>query len=74
MALFSNILTKFFGRKSDKDLKKILPIVDEINLHFDSLNQLSDEEIKNRFLEIKHQLQEKISVEKEMLILSLIHI
>ncbi len=68
MALFSNILTKFFGRKSDKDLKKILPIVDEINLHFDSLNQLSDEEIKNRFLEIKHQLQEKISVEKEMLI------
>ena len=68
MSILSNIVTKVFGKKSDKDLKKMLPIVDEVNKHYQTLNNLTDEQIKNRFNEIRKELAQKISSEKESLI------
>ncbi len=48
------ILTKIFGSKSEKDLKQIWPIVDEIHSFEEHMKSLSDEELKaqtNRFKE-----------------------
>ena len=65
MSIFSKVITSVFGKKSDKDLKKILPIVEEINIKYDSLSKLSDDELKLEFRKIKDDLQLLISSNKD---------
>ena len=65
MSIFSKVITSVFGKKSDKDLKKILPIVEEINIKYDSLSKLSDDELKLEFQKIKDDLQLLISSNKD---------
>jgi len=43
-----NIITKIFGTKHDRDIKKINPLVVEINERFEELSGLSDEELKGK--------------------------
>ena len=45
MSIFSKIVTSVFGKKSDKDLKIIQPIVDQINEKYESLSKFSDDEL-----------------------------
>ena len=65
MSIFSNIITKVFGRKSDKDLKALAPLVDEINQEYSNLKSLSDEDLKNKFSDIRNELKDKIVLKKE---------
>lgn len=44
----SEVLTKIFGSKSERDLKKIWPIVEEINAYAEEMKSLSDEELKQK--------------------------
>ncbi|MEA2104519.1 MAG: preprotein translocase subunit SecA [Candidatus Cloacimonadota bacterium] len=44
--MLSNLLKKLFGTKFEREMKKIQPIVDEINLEYEKLHSLSDEELK----------------------------
>ena len=67
MAIFNTVLTKIFGKKSDKVLKEILPIVDEINAEFSGLEPLSDAELKNKFADICNNLKNSIVEEKKSL-------
>ena len=50
-------LKKIFGSKSDKDVKLLLPIVDEINAHFAPLASLTDEQLKAKTDEFRAQIQ-----------------
>ncbi len=34
-----DVLTSIFGTKSDRDLKKIWPIVEEVNEHYEGMDQ-----------------------------------
>jgi len=52
------ILTKIFGSKSEKDLKKIRPVVDEINAYYEKMSDLSDEELKGKTEEFKKLIKE----------------
>ena len=56
MSIFNKVITKVFGKKSDKDLKKINPIVNQINDEYIKFEQLKDDELKNIFLNIKSDL------------------
>ncbi len=58
MSVFNKIITKVFGKKSDKDLKKIYPIVDQINQEYLRFEKLTDDELKNIFNDIKNKLNE----------------
>ena len=60
MSLFNKVITKVFGKKSDKDLKKISPIIEDINKEFETLNHLTDQEIKDRFNKIKSDLSDLV--------------
>ena len=40
------LITKIFGSKSEKDIKSIQPLIEEIELYSSSLEALSDEELK----------------------------
>jgi preprotein translocase subunit SecA len=51
-------ITKVFGTKSDKDIKKIQPIVDEIKSYEDQMKQLSDDELKAKTEEFKQKIHD----------------
>ncbi|SHF21846.1 preprotein translocase subunit SecA [Fodinibius roseus] len=53
-----DILTSIFGTKSERDLKKIWPIVDEINEHYEKMEELTDEELKQKTESFRRQIDE----------------
>ncbi|MCX6825972.1 MAG: preprotein translocase subunit SecA, partial [candidate division Zixibacteria bacterium] len=54
----ANFLTKIFGTKHERDVKRILPLVGEINEHFSKLSDLTDEQLKGKTDEFKKRLGE----------------
>jgi preprotein translocase subunit SecA len=54
-----NILTKIFGSKHDRDVKKIHPMVDHINELYEKLESLSDDELKGKTEEFKKSIKER---------------
>ena len=65
MSILGKVINKVFGKKSDKDIKKINPLVDQINEEYSNLNHLTDDEIKNLFSEIKSNLYKIIQKHKD---------
>ena len=57
MALLANVLTKIFGKKSDRDLKELTPFVEKINDIYSTLSSLTDDELKNRIQEIREEIE-----------------
>ena len=52
------LLQKIFGTHSENELKRIYPIVDEIEALGPQMEQLSDEELKNKTQEFKNRLKD----------------
>ncbi|HRN26854.1 MAG: preprotein translocase subunit SecA [Ignavibacteriaceae bacterium] len=52
-----NIIKKIFGDKHEKDLKVILPIVDEINGYYETIKNLTNDELKNKTAEFKEKIK-----------------
>ena len=50
-------LTKIFGTKHDKDIKRISPIVDEINDFYEGLQSLSDDELRAKTADLKARIK-----------------
>jgi preprotein translocase subunit SecA len=55
------ILGKIFGTRNDRELKKYKKRVKQINALEPTYEKLSDEELKNRFFEIKNSVLEQIN-------------
>ena len=53
--------SKLFGNKSDKDVKKILPVVQKINQHFSSFASLSNDELRNKTREFRERIQSHLA-------------
>jgi len=62
--MLGNILTKIFGTKSDRDMKALQPVVEEVNLAFDKLQSLSDDELRAKTQAFQEQIQEAIKAEQ----------
>ena len=54
--IFSKAITKIFGSKYERDVKAMIPLVEEINEIFAGLSSLSDEELKGKTAEFKQRL------------------
>ena len=54
--MLQTIITKVFGTKSDRDTKALIPIVDEINSIYDTLQTKSDDDLINRTREFKLEI------------------
>jgi len=54
-------IEKIFGSKHDRDIKRLWPIVDEINEHFEEYKSLSDDALRAKTVELKKQIKEHIS-------------
>jgi len=55
-----NLLKKVFGTKHDKDVKALLPTVDEINKVFATLSSLSDDELRAKTQEFRSIVQDSV--------------
>ncbi|MBL4655382.1 MAG: preprotein translocase subunit SecA, partial [Bacteroidia bacterium] len=56
----SKNLTKVFGNKSDKDIKEITPVVEEINRVYGELNSLTNDELRAKTTQLKEQISEHL--------------
>ena len=54
--MLDKMIAKVFGTKNDRELKKMWPIVEQINQHFESYKKLSDEELQKKTEEFKERL------------------
>ncbi len=56
--MLSKFVTKVFGSKHDRDVKRILPVVDKINQFFEEYETLSDAELQAKTDEFKAEIAE----------------
>jgi preprotein translocase subunit SecA len=54
--MFTNILKKIVGTKNERELKRIQPLVDEVNLHEERVTALSDEDLRAKTGHFKERL------------------
>jgi preprotein translocase subunit SecA len=52
-----NILNKIFGTKNERELKRLLVIVDEINAFEPAVSQLTDEQLSAKSIEFRQRLE-----------------
>ncbi|MBS1903283.1 MAG: preprotein translocase subunit SecA [Bacteroidetes bacterium] len=61
------LLQKVFGSKNEKDVKSLLPIVDQINEEYAKLSSLSDSELQAKTTEFRARIQEATgAIEREL--------
>ena len=51
------VLTKVFGTHSERELKRIYPLVDRVESYKEEMGQLSDEELKDKTAQFKERLK-----------------
>ncbi|MFV0484273.1 MAG: preprotein translocase subunit SecA [Bacteroidales bacterium] len=64
MSSFATILGKLFGNKSDKDIKKIMPLVDEINKEYKNLSSLSHDQLREETDKLRQIIKDATAEEE----------
>ncbi|MCK4696221.1 MAG: DEAD/DEAH box helicase, partial [Candidatus Cloacimonetes bacterium] len=65
--MLNKITRKIFGDRTEREIKKLHPLVDEINTIFSTLENKSDDDLRNRIQEIRKEIQSDIvPFEKEI--------
>ncbi|MDB5226562.1 MAG: preprotein translocase, SecA subunit [Bacteroidota bacterium] len=54
-------LSQLFGSKSNRDVKSVAPIVDEINEHFFSYQNLSHDELRQKTQDFRYRIRQYLS-------------
>ena len=67
MSLLQNIFKSFFGDKSSKDIKRMMPIVDKVNAEFAKLHDLSNDELRALTQKLRQDLKEAVKEEESKL-------
>ena len=65
MSLFTTTLTKFFGNKSDRDIKGVTPILEKIKEAYETVSGLSNDELRQKTEDVKKEIQDYIKTETE---------
>ena len=55
-------IAKVFGTKSNKDIKLIMPIVEEINSEFAKLSSITDQELRESTRAVRAQIDTHLKV------------
>jgi preprotein translocase subunit SecA len=60
-------IRKIFPSKHEKDVKAVMPLVEEINEIYEKLKDLSDDELKGKTVELRARIQEALKETQEKL-------
>src|SRR5258705_131992 len=58
--ILDRVVARFIGTKHERDIKKLQPVIAEINAREAETQALSDEALKARFVELRAQVQEQL--------------
>src|ERR1035437_1909792 len=61
MSLINNLLARFFGNKSDRDIKVVQPIVDKIKTFEAQAIAFSNDELRNHTAQLRARIQEAVN-------------
>ena len=61
---FIDLLSKFFGNKSQRDLKEITPWVDRIKAVYPEIDALSDDDLRARSAALRQRIQDYVASER----------
>ena len=61
MSIINSLLKVFLGDKSGKDLKKLTPLVDDINNYFSQLSSISNDQLRDKTIEFKKIISDQTS-------------
>ncbi len=64
MAIIDKILGTILGNKSEKDIKKIKPVVNAINEEFEKLKNLSADELREKTSKLREEIREYFKEEQ----------
>lgn len=60
---FNEVLSKLFGNKSQRDLREVMPFVEQIKQAYEGISSLSSDEVRERTQALKQRIAEYISPE-----------
>ena len=63
--MLSNLIKKVFGSQSDREFKKTLPQVEEINGIAAKLESLSDAELQAKTAQFRQQMHERTASQRQ---------
>jgi preprotein translocase subunit SecA len=64
LTVVNKLLNSVFGNKSDKDIKELVPVVDQINTHFASYSSLTNDQLRGKTDELKGRIQDSIQTDQ----------
>ncbi len=62
---FNDFLKSLFGNKSERDLKKLMPIVKKIQEVYPEIEQLSDDQLRQRTADIRQEIQDAVQPQRD---------
>jgi preprotein translocase subunit SecA len=65
MSVINKILGLFLGNKYERDMKEISPYVEKTHIEYEKLQNLSNDQLRDRTLEIKKRILEYIKEDEE---------
>jgi preprotein translocase subunit SecA len=65
MDIVTKVLTKIFGSKKERDLKELMPIVDQINEEYAKLHDISNDELRGKSEQLKKDIAAYIEEESK---------
>jgi preprotein translocase subunit SecA len=54
------LIAKLFGTKSDKDIKRMMPLVEDTKAEGEKLKSISNDELRHKTIEIQHYINEQL--------------
>lgn len=67
MAFVTKILGKILGNKSERDIKTVSPVIDQIRLEFQRISSHSNDELRNETDQLREIIRERIHEEEEQI-------
>ncbi len=65
MGLITNVIQGFFGNKSERDIKAIMPVVEQIREAYTKIETISNDELRAKTLSLKQQVRDYIKEEED---------
>jgi len=65
MSTINSLLTKFFGNKSDRDIREVSPFIELIKAEFENITKLSNNQLRERSAQVRNEVQDYIKPESE---------